>query len=396
MQTGISKGNTKIRKEHTMQILDHIRRNAPVSRTGICKDTGISKPTVTRVIEKLKADGLILETGYVDSASGRKPVHIELNPDAFYAIGVNVTLNSVYVTLVDLCMNIIISNKVDIRNLRSSDELLERISECTLMIMKDSGKPKDKLLGIGVGVPGLVDFDNGIIIDFGVRHSMYDIKIRDFLMAKTGLKTIVDNNANTRVLGELWYGYAEGYKDIVYVICSQGIGSGIISDGKILRGADNVSGEFGHMTVNIDGRECVCGKRGCLETYCSLEAFEQITKDKLVEASCEIPAMSYQDICGYARLGDEFFKSRLYDTANIFATGLANLIGIINPEMVILSGELFDESGFFLDNVLDLTKRNIFSPFAQDVLFKIRKVKDNLYTIGAAALILKEFFAANI
>ena len=391
-----STGNTRIRKEHTVLILDYIRRNAPVSRTGICKDTGISKPTVTRVIEKLKSDGLILETGTVDSAYGRKPVHIELNPDAFYAIGVNVTLNSVYVTLVDLCMNIIMSEKADIRNVKTSDGLLEVISSQTNTIMKTSGIPRKKLIGIGVGVPGLVDYDKGVILDFGVRHSMFDIRIRDFLEEKTGLKTIVDNNANTRVLGELWYGYAEGYKDIIYVICSQGIGSGIICDGRILRGADNVSGEFGHMTVNVDGRECVCKKRGCLETYCSIEAFEHITIEKSKGLSKDIPALTYQDICRYAEQGDEFYKTRLYDTANIFSTGLANLIGIINPKMVILSGELFDESRYFLDIVLDLTKKNIFSPIAQDVIFKVRKVKDNLYAIGAAALILKEFFKANV
>lgn len=404
MNNGKSIGNSKIREEHKIKVLNYIRINKAVSRTDIYKNTNISKPTVTRVIEQLLNEGLVVENGTAagESDLGRRPIYLEINPSAHYCIGINISKKTIEASIIDLSMKVIVKKNTSIKDINNVDDFYNIVLRCVNELLAEViSIDKSKILGIGIGVPGSVDYDKGIIIKFASKPNIVNASLKSFIEEKLNLHVLIDNNAKTRALGEYWYGYAIGYKNVIFVVCSEGIGSGIIADGNILRGKNNETGEFGHMTINVNGRKCSCGKYGCVESYCTLEAIESITKEALKHGrkselleltKGDIDAIDYKLICEGARKNDMLCKGILEEAACFLSIGIANTIRIINPEIVILSGELFDESENFYDLVKEYTRERLSNNSTQDIMFVNRKVKDSLYEVGAATLVYKEFF----
>jgi N-acetylglucosamine repressor len=394
-------GDSTSKEDHRIRIINCIRKFGPVSRTEIYEMTKISKPTITRVIDDYIEKGVIRETGVLTANSKRKPIGIELNPDAYYCIGVNISKNVLRAILTDFTMNIVAKKQVSIKTMDGQDSFLSILSDSIEYLINKSEVDQRKLLGIGIGVPGIVDNENGVIIDFASIHSMVNVKLKEFLENRFRLSVFVDNDANTQALGEYWYGYSVGCKNSIFVSCREGIGSGIITDGVILRGKSNVTGEFGHMIVNALGRKCNCGRYGCIEAYCSTESIENITREYLrrgrKSSLCETANekaddISYKKICRHASEGDRLCLERLQEAANILSIGLANLIDIINPEIIILSGDLFDGNDIFYNMVAEYTLEKLFSSYSQDVTFKKREINDTLYEVGAAAMVYKNYF----
>ncbi|HBF37462.1 MAG TPA: hypothetical protein DDW50_09095, partial [Firmicutes bacterium] len=265
----------------------------------------------------------------------------------------------------------------------------------------EKGLDRSKILGVGIGAPGIVDYNRGIILDFAIAHQLVDIHLKDYLWERTGWEIAIDNNANTRALGEYWYGFGAGCQNLIYVICSEGVGNGIIIDGKVLRGKNNFTTGLGHMIVNSDGRLCNCGRHGCIEAYSSTEALEKNTQEALKnglksllleKAGTQFEKVDYSLICHCAEAGDSLCLQMLEEAAYYLSIGLSNQIGSFNPELIVLSGTLFDASATFFERVKTLTLEKIFSPLAGGVIIKKRQVRDNLYEVGAATLVFKSFF----
>lgn len=346
-------------------------------------------------------DGLVKETGVLEASSKRKPVGIELNPDAHYCIGINISKNTLRAIIADFTMNVIYKKQIDIKRIEDAGLLLSTIYIAIRGLIDDSGIDEKRILGLGIGITGIVDHNNGIVIDFASVHHMVNIPLKNYLESKFDFMVFVDNDANTQALGEYWYGYAIGYENNIFVNCREGIGSGIISEGKILRGKSNVTGEFGHMIVNMFGRQCNCGRYGCIEAYCSTEAIENIVKvyvrrgrfsGIIDKVKGDIEGINYEIIAQCAYEGDKLCLECLQEAANILSIGLVNLIDIINPEIVILSGDLFEVNEIFFEMVEEYTREKLFNSFTQDVIFMRREINDNLYEIGAAAMVYKNFF----
>ncbi len=394
-------GNTKIKEEHKIKTINCIRKYGPVSRTDIGMKTNISKPTITRIVDDFIKDGLVKETGTLEASSKRKPVGIELNPEAYYCIGINISKNTLRAIIADFAMNVILKNQTDIKKINDADMLLHAIHTSICNLIEGNRIDTKRILGIGIGITGIVDHNNGVVVDFASSHQLVDIPLKEYLESKLGFRVFVDNDANAQALGEYWYGHAVGYENSISVNCREGIGSGIISGGRILRGKNNVTGEFGHMIINMFGRQCNCGRYGCIEAYCSTEAIENIAKvylrrgrqsllSDLVKG--DVDRINYEAIVRCAGKGDKLCLECLQEAANILSMGLVNLIDILNPEIVILSGDLFENDETFFEMLKEYTREKLFNSFSQDVLFVKREINDNLYEIGAAALVYKDFF----
>lgn len=394
-------GISKIRIGHRSEILNQIRRCGPLSRTELCEKTTISKPTVGRVVEDLLAQGFIRETGSGVSQLGRKPVQIELNPEARYCIGVNISRNHLLVSLVNFTMEVIAKKSVSIKGIGDPEIFKQTIAQSILELVQGKKLDQQKILGVGIGAPGIVDYNRGIILDFAIAHQLVDIHLKDYLWEKTGWEIAIDNNANTRALGEYWYGFGVGCQNLIYVICSEGVGNGIIIEGKVLRGKNCFTTGLGHMIVNADGRSCHCGRSGCIETYSSTEALERNTREALQKGAKSLllerdghqpDKVDYELICRCAEAGDSLCIQMLEEAAAYLSVGLANQVGTFNPELIVLSGALFDAYPPFFEKVRTLTLEKIFPLLARDVIIKKRQVRDNLYEAGAATLIFKSFF----
>jgi predicted NBD/HSP70 family sugar kinase len=396
----MNKSKNQEQKDYRNKVINCIRKNGPISRTDICSDTGISKPTITRIVEEFIRDELVKQIGAMSATSKRKPVGLSLNPERYYCIGINVTKNRIRAVLADFTMNIVTINRSDIKELNRADFLLDTIDNSIRDLIEKSGIEKTKILGVGIGIPGIVDHNEGIVNDFAVEHKLKNIKLKEFLESKYEFSVFIDNDANTQALGEQWYGYANGYENSIFVNCIEGIGSGIISDGQLLRGKNNVTGELGHMIIDPHGRLCGCGKYGCLGTYSSTEAIENTVKtfvkngrfSILSDKLQNIDDADYKMISQCAFDGDKLCMKCLRDAADMLSIGISNLTEILNPEIIILSGELFDVNLDFYELVVEYTKEKLFSSFSHDVKFFKREINDTIYELGAAVMVYKNFF----
>jgi|LSQX01.1.fsa_nt_gb predicted NBD/HSP70 family sugar kinase/predicted transcriptional regulator len=404
-------GKTRSRVESKRQIMKLLHLKGPMSRTDIMKILSIPKPTVTRIIEELLSKGLVIETGYYDTTVGRKPVFVDINPNAYYCIGVNISRYTIHCVLVDFKLNVISEcmHNVNIRTYLHG--LPEHVDDYVSLIIKnienvinEANIEKDRILGIGLGSPGFVNSNEGIIHDFALIGIIKDLPIGKILSRHFGMKVIIDNNANARALNAYWCDMQAAYDNMIFIICSEGIGSGIIVNGKILRGYDNYSGEIGHTTVNIAGNRCDCGKFGCLETYCSQEAIEKMVDEQLKwgkQSNLQKPVMqgkkiTFDSICTFACEGDPLCVEVFEYAAAALGAGIANLLAIHNTQAVFLSGTLFDKYPAFYDMVIKNVKSQLPPALPKQPDFMLQKVSGTHYSSGAAALIHRYYFENEI
>lgn len=206
--------------------------------------------------------------------------------------------------------------------------------------------PAAEFLGVGIGSPGPLDRKSGVVI-FTPNLRWTDMPVRDRIGEALGLPAALDNDANCALLGEHWVGAAQGARHAVCFTLGTGIGGGIIVDGKLVHGASDVAGEIGHITIEVNGRRCGCGNDGCLEAYASGPAIARRSIEAIdAGATTEMPALVHGDsslitaqtVFEAATAGDPLADEIVRDTARYLGVGIANLLNILNPEVVVICG----------------------------------------------------------
>lgn len=400
-----SKTDTTLLKEiNKNKVFNCVREHGPLPRVEICDLTGISKPTVTRLIDQMIKEGLLRETGSVESERGRHPINIDLVADAKYCIGLNLSKNTLGAAVVDMKMNIIDKIMCDIKGIRTPKGLTETIIDKINELLDKTKIPRTKIIGIGAGLPGLIDNEKGVIKNYALENYLRDIPLVEIIEKEFGFHTEIDNNCNTRMLGEYFYGYAKGYSNSMFVINSEGVGCSVIHDGTLNRKLNFVASGLGHITVAPNGRKCSCGGIGCVETFCSSEQIEQRANEYLfnrtkilcTNSDSESPgesdagrSLTYVDVCRSVESGETDYTSILVNAAVAIACGIVNVINLVSPEIIIFCGVMFDESEFYYKTVVSEIKARIGRDSVCPVFVR-RSVKDALYEIGAATMIMHE------
>ena len=231
---------------------------------------------------------------------------------------------------------------------RGADAVVHRIVELGRATVAElaASRPGSRVLGVGVGAPGPLDTARGIVL-LTPNLGWVDMPLRDLVAKGTGLLAELDNDANCAVLGEWWKGAARGARHAIGVTIGTGIGGGLILDGKLYHGASDVAGEIGHTTIDIEGRRCKCGNYGCLEAYASgtaialraREALEAGEESRLGDyVGGDLDQLTAQTVYDAAHDGDGLALEVVRDTARFLGAGLANLINVYNPEVVVVCG----------------------------------------------------------
>jgi glucokinase len=205
--------------------------------------------------------------------------------------------------------------------------------------------PGAEIVGVGVGAPGPLDTKSGIVL-LTPNLGWVNLPLRQIIQERLGLPAVLDNDANCAVLGEWWMGAARGTRNAIGITIGTGIGGGIIVDGKLFHGASDCAGEIGHITIDTEGRRCKCGNYGCLEAYASgpniaLRAVEEIKAGAVSRLSSYVGDLSQitaQTVYQAAHDGDDLALEVVNDTAKFLGTGIANLLNIFNPEVVVVCG----------------------------------------------------------
>ncbi len=293
-------------------------------------------------------------------------------------IGIDIGGSKISLGLVDNDYNIISKIKIETRKDSINEDIIENIFE----ILNENQLSTNDIELIGIGAPGSVDLDKEIV-KFCPNLSIRDWNLSEKVSQATGIRTIVDNDANCATYGEYLSGCAKGYKNVIGLTIGTGIGAGILINGKIYRGSNYSAGEIGHMVISFDGNLCNCGKKGCFETYASASALIEQTK-KAIEDNNETLLNKFDIINGKTpfdamKHGDKIAASVVNTYISYLSIGILNIIDIFSPDLIFIGGGISNEGDFLIKRInLNIDKYN------NDTLICTAALKNNAGIIGAA------------
>ena len=314
-------------------VFDLVRRHGALSRADIARHAGLSYQSISNMADDLMGDGLLLETRRRVGRRGQPPVELSVNPDGAFSLGFSFDRHRLRGTLVDLGGTPRAEREIELDATLPS-VVLPRIATLAGELIESGRVPADRFLGLGLSMPGLSRA--GRLVSPGQRSShpwladWTDVPIIDALTERVGIPIFTDNDAAAAAIGELIHGEGRRFSHFVYVYISDGIGAGLIFDRRPYRGGGGMAGEFGHMAVGTGNRACLCGQKGCLESYASLNA-----------ACRRVPGLS--DAVGWADLllrRDPDLITWVDEAGQALRRAITSVENLLDPEVVFIGGTI--------------------------------------------------------
>lgn len=370
-----------IKKINTSIVLESVLKHAPLSRAQISSLTGLNKATVSSLVQDLIDSHLVLEIGPGQSSGGRKPVMLIFNEKAGYAVGIDLGVNYIRGVLVDLAGNVMFDHQRSLK-LRDNEFAFAQLAECITELMKQAPDSTYGIVGIGVGVPGIVD-DQGTIL-FAPNLNWKQIELQRRLEERFGLSVTIDNEANAGAQGEQKYGAGRDIPNQIYISVGMGIGSGIILNKELYKGASGFSGELGHLSIEYDGKPCSCGNLGCWELYASEKA--------LLEQAAPLGFDSLEELLAAAESGNAQVCELIAETGAYLGAGIANIVNVFNPNVVIIGNRMSRAAQWLEPAVQNAVQRRAL-PYHRDKLqILFAELQDQSAVRGAAYYAINHFF----
>ncbi|MDR6725794.1 glucokinase-like ROK family protein [Paenibacillus amylolyticus] len=318
-----------VKKINKSIVLDTIRRHAPLSRARVSEVTGLNKATVSNLVADLINDGLVQEIGPGESSGGRKPLMLLFRGTAGYAVGLELSVTHLKGVLTDLEGHIITEYAVQLEQ-HDVSSVFEQLKLAADYLIQTAPPSPHGVIGIGIGVPGMVDEEGTVL--YAPNLQWEKVPLRAMLEKAFQLPVTIDNEANAGAHGELNFGAGIGVRHLIYISAGIGIGSGIMVDGELYKGAWGYAGETGHMSIESEGRPCSCGNRGCWELYASERAYEHY--------QVHLPAHTTKELIEYAAQGHEAVLTLYEAIGRKLGIGITNIVNSFNPERIIIGGGL--------------------------------------------------------
>lgn len=378
-----------LRKSNRARALWELYMNGPLTRQEVGAAAGVSPATVSNLVGELLEQGVVIEVGLEDSNGGRPRGLLQVNPEYGFVVGVDVGETALLVELFDLSMKVRASH-VSTTELARLDpqDVVDRVHEGIASVIAQAGVRSEQILGVGVGVPGLVEHGNDAVVH-GQSVGWDAVPLGAMLRDGMDLPLLIDNGAKTLGQAEKWFGAARGSDNAVIVLLGIGVGTSIISNGELYRGSTSSAGEWGHTTVMVDGRQCRCGAVGCLEAYVGAEAivarYDELKRRRVEIKPRELEARVAAIVT--AEPSDKAAAKVLDETATYLGAGIADLVNLFNPERVVVGGWLGQLLGdSLLPRVRDVAARHALRlPFSHVSILKAQLGKDAV-ALGAATL----------
>lgn len=311
-------------------------------------------------------------------------------------IGIDLGGTNTKIGVVDDEGNLINSVIVKTNSHENVDNTLSRIWEAAKVLVREKDIPLFSVVGIGIGIPGPVK-DQSIITFFSNFDWEENLNLKEKMEKLTGIETKVDNDVNVIAQGEAIFGAAKGKKSSITVAIGTGIGGGIYFNGNLISGMSGVGGEIGHMKVVKDGKVCGCGQNGCFEAYASANSLVKEAKERLKrnqdnllykQLNGNLDELEAKNIFDCARIGDEFSKDLIEYESDYLALGIGNLLNIINPECVVISGGISLAGDEILIPIKEKLKKYTMPPALQNLEIKTGTLGNEAGIKGAVALFI--------
>jgi len=370
-------------KQHNRDlVLRTIFVNETISRAEIARVTMLTRTTVSDAVTGLLTEGLVQEVGYGTSLGGKNPILLSLVADARYLIGLNLAQDKFIGAIVNLRGEIKQTVELPVHS-GNGQQALEQVYQILDELLKTEWKP---IVGIGVGAPGLINTREGIVVN-AVNLEWRDLPLANLLEERYRLPVTVLNDSQATAIGEYVYGEHEPDGNLVVVNVKHGIGAGILINGRLFQGDGGGAGEIGHVVVQENGAQCRCGKRGCLETVASAQAVVRRVQTETGQGS------TLDEIRAAFEAGDAQVRAAVLDAGHYLGTSLANLIGTLNIQKIVLTGDMTRFGDAWLDSVRHAMREAALTRMAEGTQLEIGKLDYRGCILGASALLLLDDYS---
>ncbi|MET9463670.1 ROK family transcriptional regulator [Streptomyces sp. NPDC006544] len=380
MQTPGSQSS--LHRANLERVVRAVRLAGSLTQAEIARTTGLSAATVSNIVRELKEAGTVEVTD--TSAGGRRARSVSLSGDAGIVIGVDFGHTHLRVAVGNLAHQVLAEESEPLDVDASWVEGFDRAEALVGRLIEGIGVGLDKVIGVGLGVPGPIDVESGTLGSTAILPGWAGINPRQELSRRLGVPVYVDNDANLGALGELVWGSGRGVKDLAYIKVASGVGAGLVINGQIYRGPGGTAGEIGHITLDESGPVCRCGNRGCLETFAAARYVLPLLQ------SSHGPELTMERVVELARGGDPGCRRVITDVGRHIGSGVASLCNLLNPSRVVLGGSLADAGELVLAPIRESVGRYAIPSAARQLSVLTGSLGGRAEVLGALALVLSE------
>ncbi|QXV67312.1 ROK family protein [Mucilaginibacter sp. 21P] len=376
-------------------IIKRLYFDKAMSCAGLSQLFDKSIPSIAKAINELIKEGFVVEQGYAPSSGGRRPLMYAINANAMFILAVAMDQLSARIQMLDLNNSPIADMATVELKLHNNDEALSQLINQLNKYIAETGVAKDKIAGIGIGMPGFINAIEGInytYLDAGGES------LSKYIERATGITTYIDNDSSLIALAEQKFGIARSQQEVMVINLGWGIGLGMIIDGKIFRGYNGFAGELSHIPLSDDGELCVCGKRGCLEAEASMLVVAKKAEEGIKKG--RVTSLQMQDgqskligdaLMEAANQGDQFAIELLTEAGYKIGKALAILIHIMNPANIVLSGRGAKVGKILMAPIQQALHKYCIPRLSSGTELLISSLGFDAELIGAAVLVMENF-----
>ena len=384
-----------IKRSNRARTLNVIRQQEPVSRSDIARDLSLSPTTASAAVSDLIESGLVREIGQGASTGGRRPILLEINPKGGTVISVDVSSaykgRIIRAAALDLKSDIL-TDIMRRQEIDGNDALLAAITGVIHDLIASPDVEVGEAVAIGVSVPGLVNADSGELVFANINISK--LALGPALAQEFQAPVFVQNSEDAAALGEYRFGAERGCRSLLYLSVGAGTGLGFVDDGHIYPHGRTSAGEIGHVVLDPDGPACRCGNRGCLSALVSSEGLVDAVRRSLAHApdaagfGLSLQSLDVQHIMRAAQAGHSYSLDAVDAAAEWVGIAIANLINLLNPEVIVLGGELFEDGDYFFGRVQEVAQQRALPDYVPGVRLVQSTLRRSAGLQGVAVLAL--------
>ncbi len=384
-------GHDMLRLVNRRILLSIISDRQLTSRAEMAKISGLNKATVSTITGELLRDRYVIEDGVgrTTPIGGKPPTPLRINELRFGIFGLEIRADETILALSDFNSQLVAQRSFE--TVANARPFLARMSK-EIARLRAEHREFIEIAGVGVSLPGLVDNHRGTFL-MSVVLPWRDVPVVQLLEGGTGFPVIVDNSARCAALAEIWYGKAQytHIRNLLYVGVSTGLACGVVIDGSLYRGGNNTAGQFGHIPINLDGPQCRCGQRGCWDLYASEKA--TIARYQSLRGVNSKRPVTMRRLVELIESGDRAAAEAVRETARYLGLGLAGLINGLDPEVIVIGGEITKAWGLIEPIISAETKRNLLGPRSREIPIRRSTFEVRPSLKGAITLVLNELLS---
>jgi predicted NBD/HSP70 family sugar kinase len=368
-------------------LLNMIRAQGPLSRTQLTTLSGLSVGAVSQIVSDLIESNWITEAGESDSTGGRRQVLLRLNPTAAYVAGLKLMEDRAVCAVTDLEATVLHYAEHPLPATQTPEPIAQALAQIVIHALAQAGVPRERVRGVGIGLAGVINGDTGIV-HYSPFFQWRDVPLARLVSEELRLPVYLENDVNTLTITEQLFGPGHDVSSFAVVTIGRGIGMGVVIHHQLYRGHKGGVGELGHITVEPDGPPCSCGRRGCLEALAADEAVVREAQS-VFDAS-----LTFEQVVSAAQNGHEAACRALARSGHYLGLGLAVVINLFCPELIIVSGEGVAAGPCRLDPMFEALRANTFNGLLDGVKIEVKPTDDLAWARGAAGLVVGKLFAS--